>query len=424
MIARKTVATAASATLLLVCGIAFRNAFLIVASAPLAVILALSRLVDAEPRLGLEAGHKGPSTSIYEGESAEITVTIANHGSRLSALEVYDVLPEGLALDSGTNHSFVSLGEDERMDLSFTIRPRVFGIFRVGPVKVRAFSAAGFYGAEQTIDSTLEVKVYPKVQYVRRVSVKPPLARNWPGEILTNKPGSGMEFYGIRDYSQGDPLRWVNWRASARSPELLTNQYRGEFGGDAIIVLDGRTQSEVGAPPESTLTYSIRATAVMAYRLLRDRNRVGLLALGSNLQRVKPGFGRRQFEVILTAVAGVRAGGAWGIENVPAYLSIFFSRLNQVVLVTPLADAKSYSAVVNVAAKGYPTMVVSPSPIEFERRPTTSTPIEGLAEELIRLERDSKIAALRRYATVADWDTREPLEHALRLTVLPRMRQR
>lgn len=424
MIARKTVATAASASLLLACGLGFRNSNLIVAAAPLVVVLVVSRLVDSEPTLALEFKHTGPATSIFEGESAEIRVKVRNRGPKLSSLEVYDRIPEGLSLASGTNHSFVSLGRNETLELSFTVQPEVFGTYKVGPIKARAFSPTGFYGEEQTTGSTIDVKVYPKVQYVKQIGIRPPLARNWPGEILTKKHGSGLEFYGIRDYSPGDPLRRVNWKASARYPDLLSNQYRGEFGGDAIIVLDGRRQSEIGVPPESTLTYSIRATAVIAYRLLRDRNRVGLLAFGDNLLKLRPGFGRRQFDTVLTVLAGFKAGGAWGIENVPAYLSLFFSRLNQVVFISPLVDAKAYATVIQVAAKGYPTMVVSPSPMEFERRRDGTTPAEKLAEKLIRLERDSKIATLRRYATVVDWNTREPLGPALRQPPLLRMTRR
>jgi uncharacterized protein (DUF58 family) len=233
-----------------------------------------------------------------------------------------------------------------------------------------------------------------------------------------------MEFYGIRDYSPSDSLRRVNWKASSRSEELLSNQYLGEFGGDTIIVLDARTRSDAGVPPDSILTYSVRAAAVIAYRLLRDKNRVGILAFGSKLQKVRSGFGRRQFDRVLTALVNIRPGDIWGVENVPGYLSLFFSRFNQIVLISPLADTKSEATVMEIASKGYPTLVISPSPVDFASKSDRDTMVEEVADDLVRLERETRINVLRRYATIVDWNTREPLGSALRQAATQKVRAR
>ncbi len=37
--------------------------------------------------------------------------------------------------------------------------------------------------------------------------------------------GTGFEFNQLREYSQGDDIRFIDWKASARSDKMLVRQY-------------------------------------------------------------------------------------------------------------------------------------------------------------------------------------------------------
>jgi uncharacterized protein (DUF58 family) len=398
----------------LMIGIGSKSQYLIAASIPVFLFMVLVRLLARNPHLDFVVERAAKRQTIYEGEVTEVTLKIDNQGRDIDVLEVFDAIPEGLRLAYGTNHLVTSLRGGEHVEATYAVSAEAFGIYRLGPIRLRSLDISGLLVEERTIESRFDVKVYPEVQYVRRVQIKPRNPRNWPGEILTRKSGTGMEFYGLRAYYPSDPLKRINWKASSRSAELLSNQFMGEFGGDTIIVLDLRSASVLGTHPESTTTYGTRAAAIVAYRLLRDRNRVGLIALGDRLEKVRPGFGRRQFDRLLTGMVTIRPGNIWEIGNLPGYLSLFFSRMTQIVMVTPLMDAKSYEVVAEISNKGYPVLVVSPSPIEFEGRKNKDERVERIAEKLARLERDTKVSLLRRYAVVIDWNVKEPLSQALR----------
>lgn len=404
----------ALAIALLVVGVGSRSQYLIAASVPVFLFVVLVRMLAGETNLDFVAERTASKQAVYEGEVAEFTLKIGNEGPDIEVLEVVDSIPEGLHLVDGTNRLLVSLRHGETAEASYTVSAETFGVYRLGPIRVRGLDRTGLLVEEKLIESGFDLKVYPEVQYIRKVQIRPRNPRNWPGEILTRKSGTGMEFYGIRAYSPSDPLRRINWKASSRSEELMSNQYMGEFGGDTIIVLDLRSVSVLGVPPESTITYGTRAAAVVAYRLLRDRNRVGMIALGDRLEKVRPGFGRRQFDRLLTGMVTIKPGNIWEIGNLAGYLSLFFSRMTQIVMVTPLMDDKSYETVAEISNKGYPVLVISPSPFEFESREGKDERVERIAEKLVRLERDTKISLLRRYAVVVDWDVREPLSHSLR----------
>jgi uncharacterized protein (DUF58 family) len=185
-----------------------------------------------------------------------------------------------------------------------------------------------------------------------------------------------------------------------------------------MIVLDARASTELGPPPNTLLMYSVRAAAAMAYGLLRDRDRVGLLAVGDSLVKVQPGFGRRQFDRILYALVGVEGGSMWEMKHLPQYLRLLYPRVNQLVVVSPLVEESVYSSLMELAAMGYSLTLVSPSPFELERETLEQGRVTSVAEGLARLERGTRLSTLSRYVAVIDWNVKQPLSQSLSEGVL------
>jgi uncharacterized protein (DUF58 family) len=260
--------------------------------------------------------------------------------------------------------------------------------------------------------------VYPEVKYLNRIELRHTRPRNWPGETVVRRAGQGLEFYGIREHTPGEPVRRTNWKASARAGTLMVNQYMDEAGGETLIVLDAREISRVGRSPETTTAYSTKAAATLSYRLLRDRNRVGLLAVGKALVRVPLGSGKRHFEKIMIGLISRGAAGAdeWALDYVPHYISLFFSRMVQILLVSPLVDAAPVGLVAELTRRGYDVLVVSPSPVELDPAARGESRTVKIARELASLERNRKLSLLKSHSQVVDWDPSTPLGDALERT--------
>ena len=266
---------------------------------------------------------------------------------------------------------------------------------------------------EMVSESHESLRVYPEVKYLNRIELRQTRPRNWPGETSVRRPGQGLEFYGIGEYHTGDPLRRVNWRASARVGHLMLNQFMNEAGGETVLVLDLRSTSRIGTPPNTCADYSVRAAAALSHRLLRDRNRVGLLAVGERIIKIPPGFGRRQFERIIVGLISTKVGvDAWNLGLVPYYLSLFYSRMVQLVLISPLVDNSPVSMVSELARRGYEVLVISPSPIEIDHPQKGDQRAITIAKELATMERDVKISSLRKQVKVIDWNPKLPLVDA------------
>ncbi|WP_457743132.1 DUF58 domain-containing protein [Thermococcus sp.] len=58
--------------------------------------------------------------------------------------------------------------------------------------------------------------------------------------------GISMDFREVRDYQPGDPLKKINWKASARFGRILVNEFEREGGGTVFIVIDVESLSTLG----------------------------------------------------------------------------------------------------------------------------------------------------------------------------------
>ena len=269
MLTRKSFVIATLSLLALIAGIALDSPLLAVSSIPLTAYLLFSFILsNYNSKIDLTTRRYVDKNRAYEDEPCKVLNEIINNGpARIDFLDILDYVPPNLEISEGSNHQIVSLAQGEKFSFSYSLKPRMYGFYEIGPLTVKQMDSQGTIVAMGRLASTGHVRVLPKIAYISKFNIRPKRTRNWPGEIVARRVGSGLEFYSLRDYIQGDPVRQINWKAASKyDDKLFTNQFMSELGGDTIIALDARSVSEVGVPPESTVAYSIRAAAIIAYR--------------------------------------------------------------------------------------------------------------------------------------------------------------
>ncbi len=394
-------------------GLALRTWSLVLLALPPLAFLAVGSLeLPAEPRV--TASRALSRDRIAVGTEADVRLLVKNEGSALGLVELLDRLPPELVLAGGTNHAVVSLGPGESVELAYTVRPLLKGDYAVGPLRIRSLDALGLGAEDGAAAPATPIVVAPAMESLARANLGPRRTRPWFGHVTSRHIGAGSEFWGIREYVPGDDVRRVNWKASARFDRLYSNEYQGERSGDVIIVLDARRESAIGTPTDNAVEVGVRAALGVAEHVLASKNRVGLIVQRDVLDWVPPAFGRKQLYRILDHLIHVRAGGEWPFAFVTWILTRYFPRDALVVLISPLTDRAAPDAVMNLAAHGYDVAVLSPSPLEIERRFLPRSREEETAYRVLRMERENLIQALRRVAQVVDWDPRTPLALPLR----------
>jgi uncharacterized protein (DUF58 family) len=223
---------------------------------------------------------------------------------------------------------------------------------------------------------------------------------NIPSTIL----GLGLEFYGVREYSEGDELRHINWKASARTDRLLTNEYETERSGDVVIIVDGRSAAPEHISSSKLLDACVEAAASVSAHLLRQRNRVGMIVLGEFIDVVKLAPGHRQLLRMNDALINAKAGEVRSLQGLNMMLEHYFPRTAMLLMISPLEDARMLDAVEKLLVKQQEIIMISPSPVALQATMVPDSPHFDLALRVKQAQRHDVLARFRRYCRVIDWE--------------------
>jgi len=105
--------------------------------------------------------------------------------------------------------------------------------------------------------------------------------------------GRSVEFAEHKEYSPGDDIRHIDWRAFARLDKLYVKHFEQETNLCAWFAVDVSGSMAYGA--EGTLTkygYAATMLASLAFLLLRQQDTVGLVSFGADIASIVPARGQ------------------------------------------------------------------------------------------------------------------------------------
>ncbi len=347
----------------------------------------------------------------HEGEVFDIGLTVKNLSDTETFLELKDELPVNVKVIHGSNHHSLYLEAGGKKKINYKVKFLKTENYRIGPIKVRYLDPIGLFSRSWNFDEPLNVVALPPIEDLSRTKLRPKYTRGWLGNIKSSQMGVGSEFFSIREYLEGDEMRDINWKATARYLDPKSNSFEAEKSGDVIIVLDAFYDSNVGVFEDNMLKHSVRAATSLASDIISDRNRVGLLVIGNFIRWVYPSAGQEQLYKIMDNLMDLEAGSHWRLEHAKYIMDKIFPNQCLLLFISPLTSEKVTEAITELAMKKYEIAVLSPCPIELQKKHIDVE--DELAEKLQKIERENRMAELRNYGPVIDWDTEQPLEVAI-----------
>lgn len=399
-------------TLLLI-GLTAINGIVLALALPLMVYLAAAILFNPS-ELRLSAERSLSIDKIYPGNPVKVTLVIRNEGDALEEMHIIDQLPPGVTVIEGETELFTGLGVGEEAHLEYTLQADR-GDYRFTNVRVTARESFGLFQRETLIQASHRLSVRPRPVRLKPIRIRPPQTRGFAGPIPARQGGAGVDFFIVREYQPGDPLRRMNWKLSTHGAnEMFTNVYEQERVADVGIILDAREQSYGDLDNHPLFERAVQATASLAEGYLNEGNRVGVLVYGGGIESAFPGTGKIQRQRILQLLSRAHTGRNFALESLRYLPTRFFPPRSQVILISPLMPA-DVETLVSLRANGYSVLVLSPDLIRFEAGKVEPGSRGEAALRLALAERALMLQKARRAgAQIIDWDVSLPLESLTR----------
>ena len=138
----------------------------------------------------------------------------------------------------------------QKVELRFPRR----GVYRQDAFGIRTRFPFGFFEKMRHVDSSLEMIVYPRIEPADQLCEVLPLLS---GEMASYFRGRGHELHSLRKYLPTDSARFVDWKTSAKTSQLMVREFAREDERRVMLVLDpfiGPSRAELGRLAEAEHT--------------------------------------------------------------------------------------------------------------------------------------------------------------------------
>ncbi len=392
-------------------GEALRHGELLVLALPLVCYLAVGFYFSL-PKIELRVQRILSAQRVLSEEPVTVQIGIENTGAALELIEFADNVPPILSHEDRSPHKIDSLRSGERVFLEYTVKG-MRGLARWENISVTVTDTLGLFVTRAELPCAGELLIVPVFERLEEILIRPRRTRIFSGQVKARVGGSGIEFFGVREYYPGDERRSINWKATARRDRLIINEFEQERVADVIILLDARERRDIVIGNSGLFEHSVRAALALAHYFTAQGNRVGLLIYGNYLDWTWPGFGRWQRERLLRALAAAEKGDKAVFEDLERLPTRLLPAGSQLVFVGPLleSDAKT---IVDLRLR-YEVLCLAPNPLLFESRSLPKTPETEIALRMEHLRRRALLAQMRRAGIrVLDWDVTQPLATVVR----------
>jgi uncharacterized protein (DUF58 family) len=128
------------------------------------------------------------------------------------------------------------------------------------------------------------------------------------GDARSKRMGSGFDFHQLRDYIPGDDIRFIDWKASARSDKMLVRQYLEDRNRTFYLVVDLSQSTAYGTTTLDSLSVTKadlikQIGAILAFVSLQCKDSVGLIIFTDTVEKfIPPRQSRNHIMSLLTTL--------------------------------------------------------------------------------------------------------------------------
>ena len=128
------------------------------------------------------------------------------------------------------------------------------------------------------------------------------------GIKLTQRRGEGLEFEQLREYRDGDTIRQIDWKATARRQALISREYQEERDQRVLFLIDSGRRMRTRDGVLSHFDHALNGMLLLAYVALRQGDSVALKLFGTERKWVPAQRGVGSVNMLLNEVYDLHTG--------------------------------------------------------------------------------------------------------------------
>lgn len=321
--------------------------------------------------------------SLALGRWGEVQLVVEHDFHQPLIIEIFDHVPDGLSFENLPLS--VELQPGQNSQISYRLRPLKRGHFSFEYAEISLPSPLGLWSDKRLLGVTDNTRVYP--DFARLYGGQLLAVDNWLSQLgvrQRQRRGLGLEFHQLREFREGDSLRQIDWKATARQRTPIAREYQDERDQQIIFMLDCGRHMRSQDGELAHFDHALNACLLLSYVALRQGDAVGLSTFAVEQPRyLAPVKGAGQLNVLLNTVYDLKS--TQRSADYQAAVTQLLARQKRralVVLMTNLRDEDDDELLTAVKRLGKQHRVLVASLREEVLDRLCQTPVQTLPEAL------------------------------------------
>lgn len=305
------------------------------------LIICISDYLTSRHRLRLTIRRTLPEHMVLERDiPVRLQIFCPQQGKVIKPFpaKIADCLPPDWHTD--TPELNVEILPGRGIEVGYTARSHRRGDTAFSGIDYAVPSRFGLWWMTTRLPAVQEVKVLPDFSRILGADLLG--FQHWlnlMGAKKNRRRGEGQEFHQLRDFMDGDAVRHIDWKATARARKPIVRTFQDERDRQIIFLLDCSRAMSTVSGTLNHFDYALNAMLLLSYTALKHDDAVGLMTFNAPQERfLPPRRGMAQIGKVIDTVYDIEPSlAAADMENAVPRLMQRQTRRSLVIVLSHLS---------------------------------------------------------------------------------------
>lgn len=220
------------------------------------------------------------------GKKHAVHLRIENHSEMPCEFLLTDDIQKDLNNTRGCILKPEKLGAREAFDFEYEFIPLARGVFKLQKIWVRAFTSLKLWKKDLELTAESTINVYPDLRQISQYEILARKQHLYQIGLKTSRCiGQDNDFERLRDYTQDDQYKFIDWKATARRNKLTVKDFQMNRSQRIIFMIDSGRMMMNRTKNLSFLDHAFNSMLMLSHIALKQGDEVGFMTFSEDVRR-------------------------------------------------------------------------------------------------------------------------------------------